>query len=131
MTAVGNGAVRLNAPTAADCTALPSVCNYVGLLMFADRDNTATAKFRGNGSNEDGGHNGSGGTIYMKSGDLDLRGNGFTLASQIVVGSMTFSGNPSGVVVAYDQNLNYTEFTSTTTTTTSDAFSYDNAGLSG
>ena len=131
MTAVGNGAVRLNAPTAADCTALPSVCNYVGLLMFADRNNTATATFRGNGSNEGGSHNGSGGTIYMKSGDLDLRGNGFTLASQIVVGSMTFSGNPSGVVVAYDQDLNYKEYTSTTTTTTSDAFSYDNAGLSG
>ena len=67
----------------------------------------------------------------MRSGDLDLRGNGFTLASQIVAGSMTFSGNPSGVVVAYDQNLNYTEYTSTTTTTTSGAFSYDNAGLSG
>jgi hypothetical protein len=52
--------------------------------MFSDRNNTATATFRGNGSNENGSHNGSGGTIYMRSGDLDLRGNGFTLASQIM-----------------------------------------------
>ena len=131
MTAKGNGAVRLNAPTATQCTTQPSVCNYVGLLMFSDRDNTQTATFRGNGSNEGGSHNGSGGTIYMKSGDLDLRGNGFTLASQIVVGSMTFSGNPSSVVVAYDQPLNYTEYTTSTTTTTTDAFSYDDSGLSG
>ena len=131
MTSTGNGAVRLNAPTAADCTAMASLCPYVGLLMFSDRHNTSTATFRGNGSNEGGGHNGSGGTIYMLSGDLDLRGNGYTLASQIVVGSMTFSGNPSSVVVTYDQDLNYKEYTTTTTSSTTDAFSFDDAGLSG
>ena len=42
----------------------------------------------------------------MKSGTLDLRGNGYTLASEIVVGFVTMKGNPSGITIAYDQARN-------------------------
>jgi Flp pilus assembly protein TadG len=127
----GNGVLKLNAPTASDCTAMSSLCPYVGIMLFSDRSNTSTVMFRGNGTNEDGSHSGSGGTMYLKSGNLELTGNGYTLASQIIAGSMDLKGNPSGLVVAYDQNLNYKEYTSTTASSTTDAFSYDSAGLSG
>jgi hypothetical protein len=47
-------------------------------------------------------------TIYMKSG---------TMASQIVTGFFTMKGNPSTVTLAYDQSKNYSEITTSTTTT--------------
>jgi Flp pilus assembly protein TadG len=129
ITAVGNGALHLSPPTAAQCNTQSSVCPYVGIMLFADRENTATSTFRGNGTNENGGYYGSYGTIYMKSGTLDLRGNGFTLASQIITGSLTMKGNPSGITVAYDLAYNAPE--THPITTTADAYSYDNNGLSG
>ena len=64
-------------------------------MIFADRDNTAASTFRGNGTNESGGTSGSAGTIYMKSGTLDLRGNGYSLSSLIVVDQVSMDGNPS------------------------------------
>lgn len=141
ITATGNGAVLLTGPTAQTCSAVPSTCPYVGLTIFADRDNTSTFTFRGNGTNENGSAEGSSGTIYMKSGTLDLRGNGYTLASQIITGFITMKGNPSGITVAYDQSRNIAETTTipgsvvhgTTTysTTTTEAYSYDATGLEG
>ncbi len=129
ITATGNGSVLLTGPTAATCSDLPSTCPYVGLTIFADRDNTSTFTFRGNGTNENGSDEGSSGTLYMKSGTLDLRGNGYTLASQIITGKLTMMGNPSGVTVAYDLSRNASETTTVTTTTTTEAYSYDASGL--
>jgi hypothetical protein len=127
--ATGNGAVLLSGPTAAQCTTQPSVCPYQGLTIFADRDNTNTWTFRGNGTNESGSLSGSSGTIYIKSGTLDLRGNGYTLASQIITGRITMQGNPSGITVAYDLNRNAPQTTTVTTVTTTEAYSYDATGL--
>ncbi len=129
ITATGNGAIRLTAPTADDCAGDSSVCPYVGLLSFADRNNQATQTWRGNGTNENGAVSGLSGTIYMKSGQMDLRGNGFQMASQIVVDRFSMNGNPSTVTIAYDLSKNYNE-THTVGTTTYGA-SYDNNGLSG
>jgi hypothetical protein len=127
--ATGNGAVLLTAPTAAQCTTQPSVCPYQGITIFADRDNTNTFTIRGNGTNENGSATGSSGTIYIKSGVLDLRGNGYTLSSQIITGYITMQGNPSGITVAYDQTKNAPEAHTVTTTTTTEAYSYDATGL--
>lgn len=127
--ATGNGAVLLTGPTAATCASIPSTCPYQGLIIFADRDNTNSWTFRGNGTNESGSQAGSSGTIYLKSGELDLRGNGYTLASQIVTGRLTMEGNPSGITVAYDLSRNAPETTTTTITTTTEAYSYDATGL--
>jgi hypothetical protein len=116
--ATGNGALRLTAPATG---------TYKGLMIFADRDNTAFSTFRGNGTNESGGTSGSSGTIYMKSGTLDLRGNGYSLSSLIVVDQVSMDGNPSGVTIVYDQGSNY-EVTHPVTTTTY-TYSYDASGL--
>src|SRR5439155_3001171 len=78
--APGNGSMRLTPPTAAQCSSTPAVCPYVGLSIFTDRSNTAMLTYRGNGTNENGIMNGGAGTFYIKSGILDLRGNGYTLA---------------------------------------------------
>lgn len=129
--ATGNGAVLLTGPTAQQCSTDPRVCPYQGLTIFADRDNTSMFTFRGNGTNESGSQAGSSGTIYIKSGTLDLRGNGYTLASQIVTGKITMQGNPSGITVAYDLSRNAPESTTVTTTTTTEAYSYDATGLEG
>jgi hypothetical protein len=129
--ATGNGAMRITPPTSAQCPT-NSACNpYIGLAMFADRNNTATFTYRGNGTNENGILNGGAGTFYMKSGTLDLRGNGYTLASEIVVGKMTMEGNPSGVTIAYDQSRNVPLTHDEDDTTTTTATSYDASGLVG
>jgi hypothetical protein len=127
--ATGNGALRLTAPTAEQCSTQASVCPYVGLTIFADRNNTGVQTFRGNGTNESGPQSGSSGTIYLKAGTLDLRGNGYTLASMIVTGKFSMNGNPSAVTIAYDLAKNvYVESHHTETSTTT-AYSYDANGL--
>ena len=108
---------------------LPHIPPYVGLTIFADRDNTSTQTIRGNGTNENGSATGTSGTIYIKSGTLDLRGNGYTLASEIVVGNMTMEGNPTGVTVAYDLSKNVSLSHTETSETTTEAYSYDATGL--
>jgi Flp pilus assembly protein TadG len=115
--ATGNGALRITGITQAQCTANANYCPYVGMMSFADRNNTATQTWRGNGTNENGSNSGISGTIYMKSGTMDLRGNGFQMASQIVTGYFTMEGNPSTVTIAYDQSKNYSESVTTTSTT--------------
>jgi len=127
--ATGNGAVLLSPPTEAQCATDPSVCPYVGLTLFADRNNTSTFTFRGNGTNESGGTSGSSGTIYFKSGTLDLRGNGYTLSSMVVVDHVAMDGNPSGVTIYYNQTVNVPLTHTVTTTTSEDAYSYDASGL--
>jgi hypothetical protein len=107
--ATGNGALRLTGITQAQCTANANFCPYVGMLSFADRNNTAVQTWRGNGTNENGSASGISGTIYMKSGTMDLRGNGYQMASQVVVNTFTMNGNPSTVTIAYDQSKNYSE----------------------
>ena len=118
--ATGNGAVLLTAPTSG---------TYQGLTIFADRENTSTFTFRGNGTNENGSAEASSGTLYMKSGTLDLRGNGYTLASQIITGQMTMQGNPSGINVFYDLSKNAPEATTIITQSEVEALSYDATGL--
>ena len=71
------------------------------------------------------------GTFYMKTGTLDLRGNGYTLASEIVVGFVSMNGNPSGITIAYDLNRNVPLTHDESHTTTTQAMSYDAGGLVG
>jgi hypothetical protein len=79
------------------------------MLSFADRSNNATQTWRGNGTNETGQSSGISGTIYMYSGTMDLRGNGYQMSSQIVVNNFTMNGNPSTVTISYDLSKNYSE----------------------
>lgn len=129
ITATGNGALRVTAPTARQCESQPSVCPYVGLTIFADRQNTAVQTFRGNGTNEAGAASGSSGTLYLRSGTLDLRGNGYTLTSMIVAGRITMVGNPSGITIAYDLSRNYDLSHEEFETVVTEAYSYDATGL--
>jgi hypothetical protein len=126
--ATGNGALRITGIRQSDCTTTASLCSYVGMMDFADRNNTATQTWRGNGTNENGQASGISGTIYMKAGTMDLRGNGYQMASQIIVNSFTMKGNPSTVTLAYDQSKNYSETHPITTTTYNGT--PDNNGLS-
>jgi hypothetical protein len=68
-----------------------------GLAVASDRNNTATLGWRGNGLLQ------TAGTIYAKSGTLNYRGNGAGLAldSLIVVGDLSFNGNPSAFTSVY------------------------------
>lgn len=129
ITATGNGALRITGITQAQCTANANLCPYVGMMDFADRNNDATQTWRGNGTNENGQASGISGTIYLKSGTMDLRGNGYQMSSQIVVNDFTMKGNPSTVTISYDQSKNYTE-THAETTITYNGTPDDN-GLSG
>jgi Flp pilus assembly protein TadG len=126
--ATGNGALRITGIRQSDCTTTASLCPYVGMMDFADRNNTATQTWRGNGTNENGQSSGISGTIYMKAGLMDLRGNGYQMASQIVTDRFTMEGNPSTVTISYDQSKNYTETHPITTTTYNGT--PDNNGLS-
>jgi Flp pilus assembly protein TadG len=129
ITATGNGALRITGITQSQCTANANYCPYVGMMDFADRKNDATQTWRGNGTNENGQSSGISGTIYMYSGTMDLRGNGYQMASQIVVSNFTMKGNPSTVTLNYDQSKNYTE-THPITTPSYNA-TVDNNGLAG
>ena len=126
--ATGNGALRITGIRQSDCTTTANLCPYVGMMSFADRNNAATQTWRGNGTNELGSASGISGTIYMKSGTMDLRGNGYQMASQVVVSNFTMKGNPSTVTLSYDQSKNYTE--THPVTTTSYNGTPDNNGLS-
>lgn len=129
--ATGNGSIRVTPPTEEQCETQVSVCPYVGLSIFADRNNTATQTYRGNGTNENGLTDGGAGTFYLKRGTLDLRGNGYTLASMIIANFVTMQGNPSGITIAYDMDRNVPTTHTVTETTTTVGFSYDAGGLVG
>ena len=80
----------------------PTTGPTAGLAIVSDRNNTAELGWRGNGAMQ------STGTIYVKSGTLNYRGNGagLSLDSLIVVGNLDFSGNPSQFKTAYTQSKN-------------------------
>ena len=67
----------------------------------------------------------------MKTGTMDLRGNGYTLASMIVTGKFSMDGNPSAVTIAYDLGKNVYVETHHSETSTTTAYSYDANGLVG
>ncbi len=80
----------------------PLTGTTAGLAVVADRNNTARFNWRGNGSLQ------TAGTIYLKSGTLNYRGNGAGLAmdSLIVVGDLSFNGNPSAFTSLYTVSKN-------------------------
>ena len=61
---------------------------------------------------------------------MDLRGNGYQMASQIVTDRFTMEGNPSTVTISYDTSKNYSE-THTVAGPTTYNGTPDNNGLSG
>lgn len=80
----------------------PTTGPTAGLAIVSDRNNTAEMGWRGNGSLQ------TTGTIYLKNGTLNYRGNGAGLAldSLVVVGNLDFSGNPSQFKTMYSQSKN-------------------------
>jgi len=88
----GNASLTITAPTSGPTQ---------GISIMADRNNTQTFGFRGNGG-------ASSGTIYAASGTFDYRGNGSgtALDSLIVVGDLTFSGNNATLSSSYTQEKN-------------------------
>jgi hypothetical protein len=80
----------------------PATGGTAGISVLADRNNTATMGWRGNGGVA------SSGTIYLARGALNYRGNGSGLAmdSLVVVDDLTFNGNPSSFSTTYTQSKN-------------------------
>lgn len=93
MTVTGNGVVDLSAP---------SYGTYQGLTVFADRNNTSTIDFGGNGSTR------FVGTSYQLAGTLNLHGNGSnsTVNSRMIANKVAITGN-SAVTDTYTQSANY------------------------
>jgi hypothetical protein len=95
------GDLLLTGQATMDITA-PTTGPAAGLAVVADRKSTATLGWRGNGAAQ------STGTVYLKSGRLDYRGNGAGAAmdSLVVVGDMAFDGNPSQFDLVYTEARN-------------------------
>ncbi len=93
ITSAGNAALTISAPLTSPWTGMPA-----GFALVADKNNSSTFSFRGNGAA------GSTGTIYALSGTLNYRGNGAgdTLDSLVVVGDIDFSGTPSTFKLKYN-----------------------------
>ena len=92
-----NTALDISAPTSGPTK---------GLAILSDRENRGTFDFRGGGGGAT--ETESVGTIYAKSGTLNYRGNtqGLSLDAMVVVGDLTFDGNPSSFDVRYDEDMN-------------------------
>ena len=88
----GSAYINITAPTSGPTQ---------GLSMVADRNNTSTLSFGGNGS-------ASSGTIYALSGTLQYNGNGAGagLDSLIVAGDLSFAGNPTAFMSSYNPSAN-------------------------
>ncbi|WP_148575077.1 pilus assembly protein TadG-related protein [Nocardioides caldifontis] len=99
----GNAVLNHSAPTCLEVPAIPNCEAIKGLSIAADRNNTSAFSWRGNGSGQE-----SSGTIYLKSGSLDYRGNGTgtVVESLIVVDTLTNSGNNAGLQVKYTGDKN-------------------------
>jgi hypothetical protein len=80
----------------------PTTGSTKGLAIVADRNNTAEFGWRGNGTGQ------SSGTIYLKSGTLDYRGNGegASMDALVVVGDLEFHGAPSSFSLVYNEHAN-------------------------
>ena len=89
-------------------TAPPAGQPNQGLAIVADRNNTGTFSFRGTQTTQ------NTGTIYAKSGTLDVRGNTAVLVpdSLVVVGDLTFSGTVPVFQSSYSSAKNVSVFTS-------------------
>lgn len=84
-------------------TVAPTSGPLAGLALVADRGNTATFSFTGNG------HLGTIGTIYLPAATLELKGNGCTdLAALVVIKDFHMAGNPSCLNTTFDPNQNFT-----------------------
>jgi hypothetical protein len=92
----GGGDLQMTGQSVLDISA-PLTGPTAGLAVAADRNNTSSFDWRGNGLLQ------TTGTIYLKSGTLNYRGNGAGLAldSLIVVGDLSFDGNPSAFTSVY------------------------------
>lgn len=88
----GNGFLTIKAPTTGD---------YAGMALWFDRNNSAEAHLHGNGLG------GFEGTIYGKSLELRMSGNGCSsFSALIIVGNLGFDGNPSCLMSSYDEGDN-------------------------
>ncbi len=95
------GSLLMTGQAELDITA-PTNGPLAGLAIAADRNNSAVFGWRGNGALQ------STGTIYLKSGTLNYRGNGAgrALDSLIVVGNISFNGSPSTFESIYTVSKN-------------------------
>lgn len=95
----GNGNFTIAAPATSINKSIPKVA-----IAF-DRNNNNTVRLVGNGTMH------ITGSIYLKSGTLDMRGNGCTsstsIDSLIIVDDLAFSGANACLDVDYTQNNNY------------------------
>jgi Flp pilus assembly protein TadG len=85
ITMQGTPSVNLSGPTSGP---------YEGLTIFMDRSNTSTIQLHGDPTLT--------GTIYAKSGSLDLEGNSGTYASLIVVGNAAVNDGKSQIAIDYE-----------------------------
>ncbi len=94
----GQSTLSITAPTTTVNQGIPK------LAILADRNYAGMLSFRGNPVG------GITGTIYMRSGTLDIRGNGdtTTLTSLLVVKDVTFSGTNAVLAINYDGAANIT-----------------------
>lgn len=95
----GNGNFSITAPTISSNKSIP------GVAIVFDRNSDKTVRLVGNGALS------ITGSIYLKSGTLDMRGNGCTAAtsidSLIVVDDLAFSGNNACLKSNYTVDSNY------------------------
>ncbi len=107
--ATGNGALRLTGITQAQCTAIGepvSLRRNDDLRRPQQHRHADLARQRHQRERVSQRHL----RHHLHEGGLmDLRGNGYQMASQIVVDRFTMEGNPSTVTISYDQSKNYTE----------------------
>ena len=87
----GNGNFDISAPTSGD---------YYGMMLFMAQDNTSTISITGNGSLS------TTGTIYGALAAATMSGNGDSLSSQVIVNTVTASGN-GALTLDYDSTLQY------------------------
>lgn len=91
----GQATLGITAPSTAVNNGIP------GVAILADRNYAGVLSFRGNPTS------GITGTIYAPGATLDLRGNGATtFTSLIVVKDITFSGTGATLNINYDEALN-------------------------
>jgi Flp pilus assembly protein TadG len=93
---VGSNTLTITAPAAGEANQ--------GLAIVADRNNTATLSFRGSQTTQ------NTGTIYAKSGTLNVNGDSTVVISDslVVVGDVTFSGTVGVFKSTYTQEKNVT-----------------------
>ena len=91
LNAAGNGQLAISAPTSGVLK---------GLAVVYDRQNTGTFELTGNGASN------TYGSFYIKSGALDMNGNGCTtINAQIVVKDLEMNGNPACLRMTYSNGV--------------------------